>query len=288
MRNLQAQRQKQQEEANDIRHQLDRELDTIRNLLSGPDIVPGTVEKGSQVVGASWEDGDKQYDQFVRELVFDQRSKPKDRTKTEEELALEAKTALEKAERRRIRRMNGEDENQSSEDEKPRKRRRPIGGDDLEDDFSGVDDLDMLGAGLRSDLDSANEDSNSDHDGSDNGSGTSEDGTSEEDDQAPRSGLPSVKDPTVSDLEKRAAGRPTSSNELPYTFSCPSSHEEFLDIVGGLADQDSLTVIERIRTLHHPSLSAENPSKLQVSFELPYPLLNSLHQNILGVWRCPR
>jgi hypothetical protein len=40
----------------------------------------------------------------------------------------------------------------------------------------------MLGAGLRSDLDNASEDSNSDHDGSDNASGTSEDGTSEEDD----------------------------------------------------------------------------------------------------------
>jgi nucleolar protein 14 len=52
----------------------------------------------------------------VRELVFDQRSKPKDRTKTEEELALEAKIALEKAERQRIRRMNGEDDDESSEE----------------------------------------------------------------------------------------------------------------------------------------------------------------------------
>jgi hypothetical protein len=44
MRNLQALRQKQQEEANDIRHQLDRELDTIRNLLSGPDLVSGPLK----------------------------------------------------------------------------------------------------------------------------------------------------------------------------------------------------------------------------------------------------
>ena len=251
----------------------------------------GAVEKGvgSQAVGATREDDDQQYDQFVRELVFDQRSKPKDRTKTEEELALEAKTALEKAERRRIRRMNGEDDDESSEGENPRKRRRPIGGDDLEDDFSGVDDSEMLGVGLRPDLDSANEDSNFEHDGSNNGSGTSEDGTSEEDDHAPSwPGLPSVTDPTASGLEKRARGRPTSSNELPYTFSCPSSHEEFIDIIDGLADQDSLTVIERIRTLYHPSLSPENPSKLQVGSEWPYSLFFILHQTILGVWRCPR
>lgn len=255
-------RQKQQEEANDVRHQLDRELDTIRNLLSGPALVSGAVEKGvgPQAFGASWEDDDRQYDQFVRELVFDHRSKPKDRTKTEEELALEAKIALEKAERQRIRRMNGEDDDENSEGEKPRKRRRPIGGDDLEDDFSGADDLEMLGEGLRSDLDNAS--SNSEEDGSDNG--TSEDGTTEEHDLAPRwSGLPSVTDTTAPSSEKRARAGPTSSSELPYTFPCPSSHEEFIEIIGGLTDQDSLTVIERIRTLHHPSLSPENPSRLQ-------------------------
>ncbi|KAI9467126.1 Nop14-like protein [Lactarius psammicola] len=256
-------RRKQQEEANDIRHQLDRELDTIRNLLSGPDLVSDSVEKdvGSQAFEASRGDHDQQYDQFVRELIFDQRSKPKDRTKTEEELALEAKIALEKAERQRIRRMNGEDDDESSEGEKPRKRKRPIGGDDLEDDFSDIDDLGRLGAGLRSDLDGANEDNDSEYGASDNGSGASENDTSGEDDPAPPwSGLPSM---TVSVSEKRECGESTSSNELPYTFPCPSSHEEFLDIVGGLADQDSLTVIERIRTLHHPSLSPENPSKLQ-------------------------
>lgn len=270
MHNFQALRQKQQEEANDIRHQLDRELDTIRNLLSGPGLVSGPVEQdvGSQPFEASREDHDQQYDQFVRELVFDQRSKPKDRTKTEEELALDAKITLEKAERQRIRRMNGEDDDETSESEKSRKRRRPIGGDDLEDDFSGVDDVERLGVGLRSDMDDGSEDSNSEHDGSDNKSGTSEDDTSAEHDPTPPwSGLPSVTDPTTPGPERRARDKSTSSNELPYTFPCPSSHEEFLDIVGDLVDQDSLTVIERIRTLHHPSLSPENPSKLQVSIE---------------------
>jgi nucleolar protein 14 len=270
MHNFQALRQKQQEEANDIRQQLDRELDAIRNLLSGPDLVSGSVEmEVASQAGASGEDHDQQYDQFVRELVFDQRSKPKDRTKTEEELALEAKVALEKAERQRMRRMNGEEDDESSESEKSRKRRRAIGGDDLEDDFSGVDDLETLGVGLKSGLDSASEDGNSEHDGSHNESGTSEDGTSGERDPAPPwSGHPSVTDPTTSGSEKRARRGSTGSKELPYTFPCPSSHEEFIDIIDGLADQDNLTVIERIRTLHHPSLSPENPSKLQVSIEL--------------------
>ena len=53
---------------------------------------------------------DINYDQHVRELALDKRAKPKDRTKTEEELALEAKEALEKAERKRLQRMMGEDD----------------------------------------------------------------------------------------------------------------------------------------------------------------------------------
>ena len=117
-------------------------------------------------------------------------------------------------------------------------------------------------------MDGASEDGNSERDDSDNESGTSEDGTSRERDPAPPwSGHPSVTDPTTSGSEKRARDGSTSSKELPYTFPCPSSHEELLDIVDGLVDQDNLTVIERIRTLHHPSLSPENPSKLQVNIE---------------------
>jgi nucleolar protein 14 len=49
------------------------------------------------------DDGD--YDQRIHELVFDKRSRHKDRTKSEEELALEEKEAMEKAERRSQRRM---------------------------------------------------------------------------------------------------------------------------------------------------------------------------------------
>lgn len=79
---------------------------------------------------------DKEYDQVVRELAFEKRAKPKDRTKTEDELAKEEKEALEKAERQRIRRMNGDEEESGSDEEGgSRKRKRQRGGDDLEDDF---------------------------------------------------------------------------------------------------------------------------------------------------------
>jgi nucleolar protein 14 len=76
------------------------------------------------------------------------------------------------------------------------------------------------------------------------------------------------------------------SSELPYTFPCPSSHEEFLDIVEGIVDQDIPTVVERIRALHHPSLGAENPSKLQVRSDLiAFYIMSYIHST--GVYRCP-
>ena len=63
---------------------------------------------------------DLDYDQHVRELAFDERSKPKE--------------ALEKAKRKRQRRMLGLDESESENEGKPSKKRKR-GGDDLEDDF---------------------------------------------------------------------------------------------------------------------------------------------------------
>jgi nucleolar protein 14 len=256
---FQALRQKQREEADDIRRRLDQELDTIRGLLSAPDPLSESLEKklGSQSLGSAEEGRDQQYDQFVRELVFDQRSKPKDRTKTEEELALEAKNALEKAERQRIRRMNGEDDAESSgEESRPAKRRRLIGGDDLEDDFG---EQDGLGGGLGSN-------SSESGDVTDDSSDANSDASEEDNDSEP--GFANVSGSKPSNVEKNGHRRSKSSNELPYTFPCPMSHEEFLDVIEGIVDQDIPIVVERIRALHHPSLGAENPSKLQVGFNV--------------------
>ena len=154
----QIQRQEQKEADDNVRHQLDQELDSIRSLLLRPDPVSESLVRSSDGLNTGKaEEKDQEYDQFIRELVFDKRARPKDRLKTEEELALEEKEKLEKEERRRIRRMNGEDEASSSEDEgRSRKRKRPRGGDDLEDDFM-LDGNGGLGAGLGGDEDEDSE-----------------------------------------------------------------------------------------------------------------------------------
>ncbi|KDN43906.1 Nop14-like protein [Tilletiaria anomala UBC 951] len=58
----------------------------------------------------------------------------------------------------------------------------------------------------------------------------------------------------------------TSGSTLPFTFPCPATHDEFLDILedNKIATKDVPTVIKRIRTLYHASLAEDNKNKLQV------------------------
>lgn len=248
--------------------QLDTEYDSIRALLGGgqPDAFKPQVTNT---------DTDKDYDQLVRDLVFDKRSKPSDRTKTEDELAQEEKERLEKLERARLRRMRGETAETDEEEEGGRykkRRRRETGGDDLEDDFMDEDEagaLSGLGAGLveyagasgsledvkdasDEDEDDEEDDVSADQSG---GSGRGEDGASEDDDEL-------VAGPPTARPNRKSKSGP---KELPYTFPCPTSHAELLDILEDIDDADVPTVVQRIRTLYHPSLGVANTSKLQVS-----------------------
>ncbi|GAA5971469.1 hypothetical protein JCM11641_008367 [Rhodosporidiobolus odoratus] len=54
--------------------------------------------------------------------------------------------------------------------------------------------------------------------------------------------------------------------ELPYTFPCPSTHAEFAKLLSssGVKEEDTVTVVKRIRTLYHPGLAEGNKEKLQV------------------------
>ena len=63
---------------------------------------------------------------------------------------------------------------------------------------------------------------------------------------------------------KSRAGASGSATEIPYTFPCPATIEEFEDILDGLADSALATVVQRVRSLHHPSLAQGNKEKLQV------------------------
>ena len=152
----------ERDQEDNVRHELDNQFAALRELIYAPD--PSSSGSNSIPLGvrdkpvnptpeadpvATKFIGDNDYDQHVRELAYDKRAKPKDRTKTEEELALEAKEALEKAERRRRRRMLGLDESESEDETSMRKGKRKRGADDLDDDFNEFpEDFNELGAGL--------------------------------------------------------------------------------------------------------------------------------------------
>lgn len=264
----------QQEKDEDLRHQLDQDLETLRSLLYTVDPDRSTDEAKLSATVEAPNFQDREYDKAVRELAFEQRAKPKDRTKTEEELALEEKEALERAERKRQRRMQGDDSDSEGENGR-RKRLKQIGGDDLEDDFYGGD---SFGPGLQEEVpdgygeDGEDDETEGEEDGGEGFVDEDDDGEDDDDGDDVESepeGLGSTEEGDGVELvPKRSAGAVKShpGKELPYTFPCPTSHEEFLGILGDVKDEDMPTVVHRIRALHHPSLAEDNKLKLQVMY----------------------
>jgi len=271
----------QQEKDEDLRHQLDRDLESLRPLLYTADPERSADEAKLSAAMEAPNPKDQEYDKAVRELAFEQRAKPKDRTKSEEELALEEKQALERAERKRQRRMRGEDSDSEGE-HGPRKRLKQIGGDDLEDDFYGGDGF---GPGLQEEgpnwSDGDGEGGEAEEEDGDGVWGTGDGGDDEDDEDggegqgdawSESEGMDSAEEGDDVELVPKRKGKTGGSSaekELPYTFSCPGSHEEFLDILEEVKDEDVPTVVHRIRTLHHPSLAEGNKLKLQVTHPIP-------------------
>ncbi|KAJ1967837.1 nucleolar complex protein 14, partial [Dispira parvispora] len=151
-------RQTQREEDEEMRMELDDELRDIRELLMTGAAVEPTEEgqsdpaKDSNMV-AQDEDRDADYNRYLKELALERRARATDRLKTEEELLMEEKARLERAERHRLRRMAGEpsdteaegsdSDGESNAHRRSRLRSKPSRapqGDDLDDDFAEGDE----------------------------------------------------------------------------------------------------------------------------------------------------
>ncbi|KAJ6560265.1 nucleolar protein 14 [Mycena capillaripes] len=270
-------RQTEREEEDNVRHELDQEFDSLRDLIYAPDPSASgsnSIPLGSAPKPIEVESHELDYDQRVRELAFDARAKPKDRTKTEEELALAEKEALEKAERRRRKRMLGLEESDSEAEDGPSRKKRKRGGDDLEDDFDDDEGWNGIGTGLGDQV-PVGEDADSSGDEEDDAEEGDDD--DDDDDEASDSGQDEEESEVEGDHEELiASGKPSKrkskapDKELPFTFPCPTSHEEFLEIVDGVNDKDVPTVVQRIRALYHTSLAPDNKIKLQLAPDLDF------------------
>ncbi|KAI3391017.1 hypothetical protein diail_8112 [Diaporthe ilicicola] len=290
-------RQAAKEDDEDLRLELDKETADIRSLLMGQRMkkdadkpVDGTKDNNrvASAAGVDRHTFEKDYDLAVRKMTQDKRAKPTMRTKTDEEVAEKEAERLRELEEKRLKRMRGEEVSDSEEDEeseaavdddddddnkpafeiirtdgeevdfglgkgiKTRTTATELGFDD-EDDFIIEDDLVANGSDL-GEIDEA------DFTSSDDEAAAAE----EDDDDEFTKGLlteSETKD-AIFNKETQQDNAGATDDGLPYTFPCPQSHSEFLEVLEDIPLSKQPTVIQRIRALYHPKLRSEYKEKL--------------------------
>mgnify|MGYP002622731595 CR=1 FL=1 len=280
-------RQAIKEENNELRMEVDQELPEVQQLLYQIK-KPETEKKEAPVpiiAGKEKTVVDKEYDIRLKQLAMDKRAQPAEPVKTEEEKAAEAAKKLQELEEKRLKRMRGEpvsdDEESESEEDKGKKDKKdnavdPLNAEESEDEFGlgkgvkykptatelGLDDEDdflidddLVASGSELEFDSEDfSDVESDEE-----EGSSESKEDEEDDEFIKGIL------TEAEQKEAVFQQPKQGddeNGIPYTFPCPQSHEEMLNVVKGIEVTKLPTVVQRIRALHHPKLDAKNKERL--------------------------
>jgi nucleolar protein 14 len=293
-------RQQAKEDDEELREELDKDLNEVLAALRGhinkkpePEVVREVAQndfgmnadRAALLAGMSQDVKDKEYDKRVRQMLHDERSKPTERTKTEDERAREEATRLKELEEKRLKRMRGEP---VSDDEAPRKgskaaavaeeededeemdsdyddaaefglaakpapnQSRPDGVDD-EDDF--VIDDDLVATDSEADMSDDEDDSDA---------AEVDDTMAMDEDEADflKNVLPDRKEQPKAVKGVLTIGADTASSKLAYTYPCPRSHEELLEVFKKVAHGDISTVIQRIRALYHAGLKEDNKNKL--------------------------
>ncbi|KAK2873451.1 hypothetical protein FQN49_002358 [Arthroderma sp. PD_2] len=273
-------RQKSKEDDNELRAVLDQGLPDVFAIMRGtksaepkPAATPVPAppqmnpDRAALLDGKDRDAADREYDQRLRQMAFDKRSKPSERTKTEEEKIEEEAKRLQELENERLRRMRGDEESdeeqaddaaeeEMQEDSEPDDA-KPFGltntgtstglfGVEDEDDF--IIDDDLIESDSAADVSVAESDI----------------GSEEEEDDADDTEfiggleLPKDKPTAASGSISKAPEDPS----LAYTYPCPETHEQFLQILKDVDVEHVPVVVQRIRALHHPRLHPDNKAKL--------------------------
>ncbi|KAK4205292.1 putative nucleolar complex protein 14 [Triangularia verruculosa] len=309
-------RQEAKEEDNELRAEIDEAMRDLRPLLFDRIKPPTKDEKPSIVIAGKDQAAlDREYDIQVKRMAADKRAAPTDKTKTEEEQAAEEANRLKKLEEDRLKRMRGEqvsDDEQESDDEgkkggdddsdamdvedvdefglgqgiaTKRTKYRPTAtelGFDDEDDFL-IDD-DLVASGSELEFDSDDEDEESDED-QESGSGSEEEDS--DDDEFTKGLL------TEAEAKQGIFRLPTNNtkgsdeNGVPYTFPCPQSHDELLEIFKGIDVTQLPVATQRIRALYHPKLASENKERLGNFAQALVRHVNHLGNQYQSSWAAP-
>ncbi|KAI9839041.1 MAG: nucleolar complex protein 14 [Thelocarpon superellum] len=290
-------RQQVKEDDEDEREKLDQELPEILALMRGfptPRPTPpassmplkGAVamnpERAALLVRQDPATVEKEYDLQVKQLALDKRSRPTERTMTEEERADDEARRLRELEEQRLRRMRGEDdEDESGEGEElgttplnaevdvdednaetfglgrgiaAQASRQPF---DVEGEDEFVMDDDLIGSDP--DVSKSEGDDVSDEDGLSEVPGMEDEDESEL--------VRSTHEHDDKELKPDAVAASSGAKhslmpDLAYTYPCPQTHKELLEVTLKCALEDLPVVVQRIRALHHSKLHSDNKAKL--------------------------
>ncbi|KAL8672186.1 MAG: hypothetical protein Q9168_003350 [Polycauliona sp. 1 TL-2023] len=286
-------RQQAKEDDDDLRAELDKGLPDLLAFMRGaprqlepqqPKLLPNgnmNPDRAAILDGKDRAQAEKEYDERLRQMTFDKRSKPTEPTLTEEEkLEVEAQR-LQDLEQQRLFRMKGE---QVSDDEEQDQGQAPLDGrvDSIQEEqdsfglgpgLGGQTKTQTLGVEDEDDFIIEDELVLSDTEpelSEDSSSADPGDQIAEDEDEEFVQGLYTGQDTGTKGISNQTEDRDfeaplaAKANDLAYTFNCPQSHEEFLQITRDTAVNDQPTIVQRIRALYHPQLQAGNKAKLAV------------------------
>lgn len=282
-------RQKAKEDDDDLRAELDKGLPEIFELMRGVKPPPKTPEppredaaimnpdRAALLNGKDRAEADVEYDKRLKQMAFDKRSAPTDRTKTEEEKAQEEAERLKRLELERLRRMRGDEDSESEAGGADDELVEDEGADFIPDDAKAFGLTSAVETEARRELDVEDEDDFIidddlvDMDSDENLSFIESD--EEMEDSEMESEDEGLMDDEFSKSLKNLVGTESGSKNVPtgktddglaYTYPCPQSHDEFLAILKDVTAKDIPVIVQRIRALYHPRLHSDNKSKLGV------------------------
>lgn len=274
-------RQAAKDEDEDLREELDKEMSNIHALLTiakKPPMVPAIdttgmdAERAARLQSTDKAKLEKEYDVQLKRLAQDARSKPTEKSKTEEERAAQQSQKLQALEQARLLRMQG---NVDDRDEEERDDDSLQEGTVSEDDFglgSGIKAIERKNHSIFEDEDEflIDDDLIASDISSESEASAEELHSEDEDEEDFTAGLLTVEEAEMPEFstdmmnaaQERDLANASTKAGLAYTFPCPQNHQEILDLVEQLAITDLPVVVQRIRALYHPKLGSENKIKL--------------------------
>lgn len=272
-------RQRERENNMDLTDKLDGDWKDIQKLMIGLKNSNETNDGGEQKKKDD-------YDIKVQELKFEAKGKATDKLKSPEDLAFEERQKLENLEMERKQRMNAGGINQSYN-----KSYNHVSADGLDDNFEIEPDeeeeneISSFPPSQRLKepvVEEASEDEKNDSEESeenDEDNGEQGDSSGEESDDSYADVLSDEEIDETEKLQNTLFGQKLDTsknnksaseklNSIPFVIDCPTSFEEFFDLIANRSVDEISTIIERIIKCTHPSLGSDNKEKMENLFAI--------------------